>query len=300
MNRGCHRTDGRFHCRTIFLSGHGFSRLRLQPGAYYTGVVTHVDALEQTRDDDYYVCVYGVVFNTLNRLFQWDSVHLFSLNVGFGDLDVVNIDIFIQKKPGTAMASIYIDIDDVLAESHQTFLQVLDKEFGKKATYAQITSFDLKQSFSLTDEEYRHFFECIHEPDEIISHRPVPGARAVMKKWHENGHRISILTGRPADTEAVSLEWLDRQGFTYDTFSIVNKYARKGSEGNGSISLDDLSRQSFDLAVEDSAGMAAFLSETMHVSVALLDRPWNRNFTFNGNVHRCCNWDDIQARFDHL
>ena len=198
------------------------------------------------------------------------------------------------------MTSIYIDMDDVLAESYQTFLQVLNREFGKKRTYSQITTFDLQKSFDLTDDEYAHFFDCIHHPAEMIRHSPVAGAKKTLTRWRDNGYTLSILTGRPVRSRAVSLEWLALHGFEHDSFSIVNKYGRNASEDQASMSLQTLARQPFDLAVEDSGHMAQFLSEHMGVQVALLDRPWNRAMTFKKNVHRCADWADIHDKFERL
>lgn len=198
------------------------------------------------------------------------------------------------------MTSIYIDMDDVLAESNQTFLTVLEREFGKKMKYSQITTFDLQASFGLTDEEYTHFFDCIHNPDEMIRHAPVAGARQMLKHWHDEGHTIAILTGRPLETREVSLKWLALHEFTHDSFSIVNKYGRASSQGETSISLETLSTRNFDLAVEDSGHMAQFLSEQMGVQVALLDRPWNRTMSFNHNVSRCADWMEIKKKFERL
>ncbi len=138
------------------------------------------------------------------------------------------------------MASIYIDMDDVLTESYLTFLAVLEREFGKKVVFSEIKTFDLQQSFGLSDEEYTHFFNCIHTPEEMIKHTPVPGAKQTLRYWHEKGYEICILTGRPVHTIDVSLEWLKRNDFIHDSFSIVNKYGRDSSEGQQSISLDML------------------------------------------------------------
>ena len=55
------------------------------------------------------------------------------------------------------MTSIYIDMDDVLSESNQTFPHILERELGKKMEYSQITTFDLQKSFDLSDDEYAHF-----------------------------------------------------------------------------------------------------------------------------------------------
>jgi uncharacterized HAD superfamily protein len=198
------------------------------------------------------------------------------------------------------MTDIYVDVDDVLSESYKTFLSVLDKEFGKKATYSQISTFSLQESFDLTDDEYAHFFDCIHEPEEIMCHEPVPGSQDLLKKWKTMGYTISILTGRPVETRDITLQWLEEQNYTYDSFSIVNKYGRQGSEDEQSLSLKDLSSLPFDLAIEDSGQMAKFLSETMDVTVALIDRPWNRDIDFNEKVHRCMDWDDVKAKFETL
>ncbi len=198
------------------------------------------------------------------------------------------------------MASIYLDMDDVLTESHQTFLSVLDREFGKKVDYSQITTFDLQQSFGLSDEEYSLFFDCIHTPEEMIKHIPVSGAKQTLRLWSEKGYKISILTGRPLHTLDVSRKWLECNEFVHDSFSIVNKYGRDSSEGEMSMSLKTLSALSFDLAVEDSGQMARFLSEEMGVTVALIDRPWNRDMSFNKNVHRCADWKDVRQKFERL
>lgn len=198
------------------------------------------------------------------------------------------------------MPRIYVDVDDVLTESYKTFLSVLEKEFGKKATYSQISTFSLQESFDLTDDEYSHFFDCVHKPEEMICHEPVPGSQEVLNKWKTMGYSISILTGRPVETQDITLKWLKKQNFRFDSFAIVNKYGRQSSEDDQSLSLDDLSRLTFDLAVEDSGQMAMFLSETMDVTVALIDRPWNRDIDFNENVHRCLNWGEIKAKFGTL
>lgn len=198
------------------------------------------------------------------------------------------------------MASIYIDMDDVLCESNETFLTILEKNFNKKFDYDQITTFDLKKSFGLTDEEFTDFFELIHDPVEMIQHKPVEGAKALLDAWDQKGYQINILTGRPVSAQEISLEWLNKHEFKYHEFSIVNKYQRESSIGASALTLEMLSELSFDLAIEDSGKMASFLSEQMDIPVVLLDRPWNRSFSFNEKVHRCRDWAEIKERFELL
>lgn len=198
------------------------------------------------------------------------------------------------------MVSIYIDMDDVLCESNKTFLNILERDFNRKIDYSQITTFDLQECFDLSDEEFALFFDRIHDPWEIIHHEPIAGAREMLKRWKNKRYTVSVLTGRPYAAHHVSVHWLNQNAFEFDTFNIVDKYGRGSSPGDSVMTLDHLKKRRFDLAVEDSGKMARFLSEQMNVTVALLDRPWNRSMTFNHNVHRCTDWSDIRQKFETL
>ncbi len=191
------------------------------------------------------------------------------------------------------MAEIYIDMDDVLTQSCHAFLKTLRQEFNKNATYEQITDFNLQVSFGLSDEDYAHFFSCIHTPDALFCQAPVEGAKDTISRWKKNGHRINILTGRPPETRDISIKWLVHNEFEFDSFSIVNKYGRQASKENNVMTLQALSTHSFDFAVEDSVTMAKFLSREMGVPVALLDRPWNRDILADGNIRRCSDWSRV-------
>jgi hypothetical protein len=66
--------------------------------------------------------------------------------------------------------------------------------------------------------------------------------------------------------------------------------------------LDELAQMSFCFAVEDSAAMTVFLTETMALPVALLERPWNRAHQFSNLaarplIERCADWSEIVDRF---
>ena len=41
------------------------------------------------------------------------------------------------------MKSIYVDMDDVLTDSTEAFLAVLEQDFGKKVAFDEILDFDL-------------------------------------------------------------------------------------------------------------------------------------------------------------
>ena len=177
---------------------------------------------------------------------------------------------------------IYIDMDDVLCATAQHFLTILEREFGKKFSFEQLTDFDVGQACALTDDEREELYRIVHNADELLSIPPIDGAVNVIGDWAEAGYEIAIVTGRPPDTYEPSIEWLRRYQVRHDSFLIVDKYGRFAADGTKSISLEALSQRCFSWAVEDSPTMAIYLASEMNIPVALLDRPWTRKCLKHG------------------
>ena len=192
-------------------------------------------------------------------------------------------------------APVFIDMDDVLAETTRTYPGLVEREFGISATYEGIASFDLSDSFGLTQHQLDHLFEVVHSPDILMGFRPVPGARETLAHWQSLGYPIAIVTGRPPEAKEPSLAWLHENKIPFDSFEICDKYGRhpKGS----SLSLSEIASRDYTLAVEDSLSMAAFLTETMETPTFLFDRPWNRRD--NGcKARRASSWREIRRMAD--
>ena len=195
------------------------------------------------------------------------------------------------------MLPIYVDLDDVLSDTTQSFIDILKREFNKSVNFEDIFSFDLKVSFNLTDSQYEHFFHRAHQPDVIMQFSPIEGAIDVLEKWNQRGYHVSIVTGRLTTAYDASLGWLAKHKVPYHSFTMVDKYSRKNIDRNMAISMEAFSEMKFCLAVEDSAAMAQHLSQQMGIPVALIDRPWNRTAKLNHNVQRYASWSDILNDF---
>lgn len=191
------------------------------------------------------------------------------------------------------MKTVYVDMDDVLTDSTEAFLAVLEQDFGKKVAFDEIFDFDLKKSFHLTDGEYERFFSAIHQPDIILDFKPIQDSIQVLKAWRKSGFRIVVVTGRLTATYESSQAWLAVHDVPYDDFIMLDKYSRKDTDMRIAVSLEEFSKMKFDLAVEDSLRMAQYLSTEMEFPVILFDRPWNRDAVLNGRIHRCRSWIEI-------
>ena len=191
------------------------------------------------------------------------------------------------------MPPIYVDIDDVLADTSGSLINIAEKEFQKQVPFEELTCFDLKISFDLTQEEYELFLNLAHEPDIILGLEPYSDAIDAVKRWIASGNEICIVTGRPTTTYETTLEWLARNNVPFNDFFMVNKYARPGMDDTIALSMQAFSEMKFQFAVEDSYDMAVYLAETMDTQVFLYDRPWNRSTNLNGKIKRFQNWVEI-------
>ena len=113
------------------------------------------------------------------------------------------------------MLPIYVDFDDVLADTTSAFLKILKLEFGKSVNFEDIFSFDLKASFDLSESEFEHFFQRVHQPEVIMEFAPIEGAVGVLEEWVKLGYQISIVTGRLTSAYAASLDWLSKHKVPY-------------------------------------------------------------------------------------
>jgi uncharacterized HAD superfamily protein len=191
---------------------------------------------------------------------------------------------------------IYIDMDDVVSRTTDTYGAIIEQEFGKRVLFEEILTFDLRVSFGLTENEFHYFFDLIHQPDLLLGFEPVEGAVESLVNWSAQGHCIEIVTGRPTSALEVSLAWLKKHGVPFDSFTMVDKYNRPGNDPSIAISKEELSLRTYDLAVEDSREMALFLANTMGVGVALYDRPWNAEPLDHEKVVRCASWKQIEKQ----
>ncbi len=197
-------------------------------------------------------------------------------------------------KEHLSMDPIYVDIDDVISETTRALVSILAKEFNKIVAFEDIYTFNLKESFELSDEQYEKFFQRVHEPDVILSFPPITKAIATLKRWQDKGHKIAIVTGRLPDAFESSLTWLNHHQVPYDSFMMVDKYSRPGVKASSmACSLEEFSSMKFSFAIEDSADMALYLSQTMDIPVALMSRPWNLRLKLNGKIRRFDSWHTI-------
>jgi len=204
--------------------------------------------------------------------------------------------------PSDPMSSrIYVDLDDVLAETTSRFPAVVEQLFGLRKAFDEIHTFHLDVAFGLEPEQLEALFEFVHDGDFLIELEPREGAIELLEDWEATGHEIRIVTGRPPQSEPHSIRWLAHRSVPYAHFHICDKYGR--FETNAEVlHLDEVRELDFHVAVEDSLEMAGQLASWGVEHVFLLDRPWNRDLESlpeaqRERVQRVENWQEIRERF---
>lgn len=194
---------------------------------------------------------------------------------------------------------IYVDFDDCLCETAGFFSGFVKDLFGIDVPYENIHYFDLKKSFSLTEEQYEEMMLKAHTPEILLTLEETPGASDVVNRWLDEGHEVSVITGRPYSAYEASREWLDRHGLSRIGLYCLNKYGRDSFIKNSDFSLElgDYYKMHFDVAVEDSPSAFRFFEHLPELQVMVYDRPWNREHAFpNGNYTRCADWNRIEEQ----
>ncbi|MCG8563855.1 MAG: bifunctional metallophosphatase/5'-nucleotidase, partial [Desulfobacterales bacterium] len=189
----------------------------------------------------------------------------------------------------------YVDVDDVLSMTTDTYIGVVEREFGKTVSYRDLTTFDLMTSFGLTQAEFDHFFQMVHTPEVLMGYSVVEGCVETLSAWADQGHFIDIVTGRPSWTHGATLDWLYRHRIPFNELTMVDKYNRPDVDPSVSISKAAFGRRSYDVAVEDSREMALYLAREMGVPVKLYHRPWNARPVADHRVCRVTCWGDIKG-----
>ncbi|MBQ7635857.1 MAG: 2-dehydropantoate 2-reductase [Lachnospiraceae bacterium] len=192
---------------------------------------------------------------------------------------------------------IYVDFDDCLCETAFNFSKIAEEMFGKKVPYEKIGYFDLKKSFSLTDEQYDRMMTEGHRPEVLLAYKETPGASETLNSWVDKGYDVSVITGRPYSAYEPSRQWLDEHGLERVKMFCFNKYGRDSFLKNSgfSLELEDYYKMKFDYAVEDSPSAFRFFDHMPELKVMVFDRPWNRNVKLPGeNYMRCTGWKMIK------
>lgn len=196
---------------------------------------------------------------------------------------------------------IYIDFDDVICETARYFTKIARDLFGIAVPYQQIHFFNLQKSFELNDAQYDELMKAAHIPENLLQYEETKGASETINKWVDEGHEVSVITGRPFDSYEPSREWLDAHDLERIPLFCVDKYGRESfnQDCTYNMTLEKFYSMTFDFVIEDSPAAFEHVLHFNNCKVAVFDRPWNRQEEFPNDMFvRCKDWQEIDRIFE--
>lgn len=191
---------------------------------------------------------------------------------------------------------IYIDFDDVICETADYFTKIAKNLFGIDVPYREVQFFNLQKTFDLTDKQYDELMKAGHLPENLLAYEETPDASKIINKWVDEGHEVSVITGRPFDSYEPSRKWLDDHHLERIPLFCVDKYGREtfNQDCTYSMTLQQLYSLEFDFAVEDSPAAFEHVLHFENCTIAVFNRPWNAKSELpNERFIRCENWQEI-------
>lgn len=198
---------------------------------------------------------------------------------------------------------IYIDFDDVICETAQYFTIIAKALFGVDVPYRQVQFFNLQKSFDLTEEQYDELMRVGHIPSNLLRYEETPGAVSTINRWVDEGHEVSIITGRPFDAYEPSRQWLDEHGLKRVPLFCVDKYGREvfNQDCSYNMTLEQLYNLTFDFAIEDSPAAFEHVMHFKNCCVGVFSRPWNQEVELpDERFVRCEDWTAIAELFQRM
>lgn len=195
---------------------------------------------------------------------------------------------------------IYVDFDDVICETALLFTQIAKELFAVDVPYNEVQFFNLQKTFDLTDEQYAELMRVGHFPENLLRYEETESASVILNQWLNDGHEISIITGRPFFAYGPSRQWLDEHHLERIPLFCVDKYGRENFKNDNTynLTLEQLYSMTFDFAIEDSPTAFEVVKHFKNCQVAVFNRPWNQAVDLpSSNFVRCDGWKQIDALF---
>jgi 5'(3')-deoxyribonucleotidase len=184
------------------------------------------------------------------------------------------------------MATIAIDMDDVLNTLMPTWLDAYNREYGDTRAVTDITNWDV---WKHVKRECGQKIYDYHTPDLFLACAPMPGAQRVTQKLINDGHDLLVVSAcwNPLN-EAAKRQWLSEHfpWLNQDRCHFMLK-GRAKCEHRADVLIDD--------------GLHNFQGWPSGTIGLVFDQPWNQvqaGATYDIPLVRVFTWSHISDFFD--
>jgi len=185
---------------------------------------------------------------------------------------------------------IAVDIDEVLADTVNTFCDVYNKKYRTKIKRQDFYNFKWWDIIGIDRFAFKEQFMGLIKQEHFFKKIPVKsGALAGISELKEN-HTLMIVTGRPKSLAGITEEWLI-ENFG-DIFSSVNFTREKILEPSVESKFSVCKRLKAEILIEDEIDNAAECASN-GLTALLFDAPWNQQIAESDRIIRVHSWPEI-------
>jgi phosphoglycolate phosphatase-like HAD superfamily hydrolase len=175
--------------------------------------------------------------------------------------------------------TVLVDIDDTLSDTQNPMLAYVNSKSSQPYTFDKMT----REHREAGIPEYENLVqEFLARPDLVSKCPPFSDALDAMRRLHEAGYEIHIVSSRKEPLHAITETWLAEHGFADYVHQIHPRSStQKGKEFKRIVAERIKPVAGFD----DTLEVAEVLAEA-GFPIYLIDKPWNTGDSLPQNITR--------------
>jgi uncharacterized HAD superfamily protein len=184
------------------------------------------------------------------------------------------------------MNHIGVDIDGVIVDTVEIYLQYIYKVTGRQFEQKDITEYFFEDCLDIAKEEVTKAVEMMFEEDVWGSIPFYDGALDALKRIGGE-HNLYIITSRPSVAKKTTLAWIQKHGIPAAQTIFTDMDSKLDYIKEHGLELDCFIEDRLEFALEVAAEVP---------QVLLMDRPWNREYDNSNGLVRVKDWAEITER----
>ena len=186
---------------------------------------------------------------------------------------------------------IAIDLDDVVVDFVNGYLQMYESKYGKKFPFESITCYDFWKCLKIPKKKAFDLVNEFYDSDIFREISFIKGAKEGIYKLARKNH-LYFVTARPLKIKDITNKFIKKH-FSHIILDIF--YSGDIFNDQGPTKADICKEKNIGVLIEDNKDCAIGCSENGTI-VFLFDKPWNQNLTnlnHNMNICRVYGWKEI-------
>lgn len=189
-----------------------------------------------------------------------------------------------NSKPNNIVA---FDLDGVVADSLQAYLDYFDEKFGIRLPKSKVTKWRLDKVSGLNMQKILGTFEVVFgDPNRVA---PIPGSIECLEKYYKTVGKVPIISHRFGKNGVKGARrWLNKH--------LKNKYTLIISDPEKKIEI--MKKKKYFGLVEDNPTTALKVAEAGFLSI-IFHAPYNQSVK-HPNIIRVYNWSGLEMLLTHF